>query len=100
MLSATRSIPLTSRDTWPTMIWNDQKASKALPLIFDSALGRADPALIRSARHLPSPPKGRCVVIGAGKAFALKARDGRWAIAGDCDVIDGVDMLRELANET
>ncbi|MBY5357641.1 hypothetical protein HFO94_29700 [Rhizobium leguminosarum] len=81
------------------MIWNDQKASKALPLIFDSASGRADPALI-VPRHLPSPAKGRCGVIGAEKAFALKARDGRWAIAGDCDVIDDVDMLRELANET
>lgn len=41
--------------------------------MFDAAVGAAQPALCVPA-HLPEPPKGRLVVIGAGKASAAMAR--------------------------
>jgi len=37
-----------------------------------AAVASADPAKVLQ-RHLPSPPKGRCVVVGAGKASAAMA---------------------------
>ena len=44
-----------------------------LRAMFDAAVGAASPAL-RIPAHLPSPPKGRTIVIGAGKASASMAR--------------------------
>jgi hydroxypyruvate reductase len=41
--------------------------------LFDAALAAADPARC-VAPHLPSPPKGRTIVVGAGKAAAKMAR--------------------------
>ena len=41
--------------------------------LFDAALGAADPARCVPP-HLPSPPRGRTVVVGAGKAAAKMAR--------------------------
>lgn len=41
--------------------------------MFDAAIGAAQPALC-VPRHLPQPPRGRLVVIGAGKASAAMAR--------------------------
>ena len=41
--------------------------------MFDAAVAAAQPALCLSA-HLPLPPKGRTLVIGAGKASAAMAR--------------------------
>jgi glycerate 2-kinase len=41
--------------------------------MFDVAVAAADPALCVPP-HLPSPPKGRTVVIGAGKASAVMAQ--------------------------
>ena len=41
--------------------------------MFDAAIAAAQPALC-VPRHLPTPPKGRLVVIGAGKASAAMAR--------------------------
>jgi hydroxypyruvate reductase len=41
--------------------------------MFDAAVAAADPKICVPA-HLPAPPKGRCVVIGAGKASAAMAR--------------------------
>lgn len=40
--------------------------------LFEAAVAAADPALALKA-HLPSPPKGRTVVIGAGKGVAQLA---------------------------
>ncbi len=40
--------------------------------LFDAAVAAADPALI-VPQHLPEPPKGRTVVVGAGKAAAAMA---------------------------
>lgn len=44
-----------------------------LRAMLDAAIAAAQPALC-VPRHLPSPPKGRLVVIGAGKASAAMAR--------------------------
>ncbi|HMO31184.1 glycerate kinase [Enterovirga sp.] len=44
-----------------------------LRAMFDAAVGAASPAL-RIPAHLPRPPKGRTIVIGAGKASASMAR--------------------------
>ncbi len=41
--------------------------------LFDAAIASAQPARVM-ARHLPAPPCGRTVVIGAGKASAEMAR--------------------------
>ncbi len=41
--------------------------------LFEAALGAADPAR-RVPPHLPAPPKGRTIVVGAGKAAAKMAR--------------------------
>jgi hydroxypyruvate reductase len=41
--------------------------------MFDAAVAAADPAKIVPA-HLPPPPKGRTLVVGAGKASAAMAR--------------------------
>jgi len=44
-----------------------------LRALFDVAVGAADPAVCVPA-HLPPPPPGRTVVVGAGKAAAAMAR--------------------------
>ncbi|MEZ5645570.1 MAG: glycerate kinase [Burkholderiaceae bacterium] len=44
-----------------------------LKAMFDAAISAAQPALC-VPRHLPEPPRGRLVVIGAGKASAAMAR--------------------------
>ncbi len=52
--------------------WNDTSARDALNRIFMAAVASADPEKVLQ-HHLPSPPKGRCVVVGAGKASAAMA---------------------------
>jgi hydroxypyruvate reductase len=53
--------------------------NRLLREMFDAAVAAAQPALC-VPRHLPSAPKGRLVVIGAGKASAAMARavEDRW----------------------
>jgi hydroxypyruvate reductase len=48
--------------------------------LFDAAVAAASPALCVPP-HLPAPPKGRTIVVGAGKAAAAMARvvEDRWA---------------------
>ncbi len=59
--------------------WTDTRARIVLRRMFDAGVASADP---RSAvvRHLPPKPKGRCVVVGAGKASAAMAAglDAAW----------------------
>lgn len=71
--------------------WNDSRAKDALNRIFMAAVASADPAKVLQ-HHLPSPPKGRCVVVGAGKASAAMAAalDNAWA---DVD-LSGVVVTR------
>lgn len=50
----------------------DDWARNLLREMLAAAIGAADPAKVLSA-HLPPAPKGRCVVVGAGKAAASMA---------------------------
>jgi hydroxypyruvate reductase len=60
--------------------WTDERARAALRRIFGAAIAAAapGPAVLR---HLPDKPRGRCVVVGAGKASAAMAAalDAAWA---------------------
>lgn len=47
--------------------------SALLRRMFDAAIASAQPATV-VPQHLPEPPKGRLIVIGAGKASAAMAR--------------------------
>ncbi|WP_028054480.1 glycerate kinase type-2 family protein [Sinorhizobium medicae] len=55
-----------------TRQWDEASVRRVLRDMFDAAVKSADP---RSAvlGHLPERPKGRCVVVGAGKASAAMA---------------------------
>ncbi|MBU6265904.1 MAG: DUF4147 domain-containing protein [Sphingomonadales bacterium] len=57
----------------------DAAARALLRAMFDAAVARAD-AGAAVLRHLPERPRGRCVVIGAGKAAAVMAAavDAAW----------------------
>ncbi len=59
--------------------WTDARARRALRKVFDAAVARAQPSRVL-APHLPEKPKGRCVVVGAGKASAAMAAalDAAW----------------------
>lgn len=54
------------------MSWNDTRAHAALMAMWQAAIAAADPASCLAA-HLPAPPKGRIIVVGAGKAAAKMA---------------------------
>ena len=54
------------------MRFTDETARVALRRMFDAAVASADPRVVL-ARHLPEPPKGRVVVVGAGKSAAVMA---------------------------
>ncbi len=54
------------------MAWNDARARSVLRGVFDAAVAAADPRVVL-ARHLPEKPRGRCVVVGAGKSAAVMA---------------------------
>lgn len=57
----------------------DQDSQDFLKRLFDAAVAAADP-LVTLKAHLPKPPKGRTIVIGAGKAAAsmAKAVEANW----------------------
>ncbi|MCO4777247.1 MAG: DUF4147 domain-containing protein, partial [Lentibacter algarum] len=50
----------------------DTRAQNLLTSLFEAAIKAADP-LEALVSHLPAPPKGRTVVIGAGKGAAQMA---------------------------
>lgn len=58
---------------------SDTRPDRLLRSLYDAAVKRAQPASVLPA-CLPSPPKGRTVVIGAGKASGAMARafDALW----------------------
>ena len=58
----------------------DDKARRLLRRMFNAAIAAADPAEILP-RSLPDPPRGRTIVVGAGKASAAMARafERNWA---------------------
>ena len=51
---------------------DDAVARAVLRRLFDAAVAAADPRRVL-AGHLPPPPRGRCVVVGAGKSAAVMA---------------------------
>jgi glycerate 2-kinase len=51
---------------------DDARARAVLRSVFDAAVAAADPRVVL-ARHLPERPRGRCVVVGAGKSAAVMA---------------------------
>jgi glycerate 2-kinase len=55
-------------------------AIQLLHTLFDAAVAAASPDIC-VPRHLPEPPKGRTIVVGAGKAAASMGRavEDRWA---------------------
>ncbi|HYZ33511.1 MAG TPA: glycerate kinase [Crenalkalicoccus sp.] len=55
------------------MAWSDREARALLRRLLDAAVAAADPRSVL-ARHLPPPPAGRVVVVGAGKSAALMAQ--------------------------
>ena len=64
----------------PTPVdWTDARARAVLRDIFNTAVASADPGAA-ILRHLPEKPKGRCVVVGAGKASVAMAAalDAAW----------------------
>ena len=65
-------------------------ARAALRALFDAGLKAADPAVCVPP-HLPEPPKGRTIVIAAGKAAASMARaiEDNWQ--GD---LEGIAVTR------
>jgi glycerate 2-kinase len=54
------------------MAFDDLRARYVLRLMFDAAVASAAPLKV-VASHLPEKPRGRCVVVGAGKASAAMA---------------------------
>ena len=71
------------------MEWTDQRARVALRGIFDAGVASADPRLVL-ARYLPERPKGRTIVVGAGKSAALMAA----AVEAEWPDITGVVVTR------
>jgi len=80
--------------------------------LFDAAVAEALPAKV-VPRHLPQPPKGRLIVIGAGKASAAMAKaveenyrgpvEGlvvtRYGHAVPCDAIEIVEAAHPVPDE-
>ncbi|MGI4806996.1 MAG: DUF4147 domain-containing protein, partial [Janthinobacterium lividum] len=71
------------------MEWTDQRARVALRGIFDAGVASADPRLVL-ARYLPERPKGRTIVVGAGKSAALMAA----AVEAEWPEVTGIVVTR------
>src|SRR5271156_877422 len=98
--SAYSRIPM--RQTYPD-------AQTLLRRMFDAAIASAQPALCVPP-HLPVPPRGRLIVVGAGKASAAMARAGeenwsgpvsglvvtRYGYAVPCERIDIVEAAHPV----
>lgn len=70
------------------------QSDRLLLAMFDAARKAADPATCL-APHLPSPPKGRTMVVGAGKAAASMARAVELAWPQDrLDDLEGLVVTR------
>lgn len=61
--------------------------------LFDAAIASAQPALCIPA-HLPEPPKGRVIVIGAGKASAAMAQAVEASWRGPKEQLSGLVVTR------
>lgn len=97
--------------------WTDARARAVLRRMFDAAIASADPKLT-IAGALPAKPKGRCIVIGAGKASAAMAagleaawpdvnvsgvvvtRHGHAVPAGRIEILEASHPVPDAASET
>ena len=70
--AAFRHTPPGSDGVEDGMSWDDARARLVLRQVFDAAVAAADPRRVLAA-HLPQRPRGRCVVVGAGKSAAVMA---------------------------
>ena len=80
--------------------------------LFDAAIAAADPEICIAA-NLPAPPKGRTVVVGAGKGAAQLARAferhwpgalggvivTRYGYAVSCERIEVLDAVRGIVEQ-
>ncbi len=78
------------------MAWDDARAVTALLAMWNAAVAAADP-LACLAPHLPAPPRGRIIVVGAGKAAAKMAwaAERAWAdlpLSGVVVTTHGADL--------
>ena len=73
----------------------DQAPRALLTALFDAAVAAAMPARALPA-HLPPPPRGRAVVVGAGKAAASMALavEEAWRAQGDRGALAGLVITR------
>ncbi|NSL93223.1 glycerate kinase type-2 family protein [Acetobacter syzygii] len=73
-------------------VWDNARARSVLRSMFDAAVASADPFRVL-AGHLPPKPRGRCVVVGAGKASAAMAAalEAAWPDV----VLEGVVVTRD-----
>jgi glycerate 2-kinase len=96
--------------------WTEARARATLRDIFDAAVASADPGAA-VLRHLPEKPRGRCVVIGAGKASVAMAaaldvawrdidltgvvvtRHGQRGLAGRVEVIEASHPTPDAMSE-
>lgn len=96
--------------------WTEARARATLRDIFDAAVASADPGAA-VLRHLPEKPRGRCVVIGAGKASVAMAaaldvawrdidltgvvvtRHGQRGLAGRVEVIEASHPTPDTMSE-
>jgi glycerate 2-kinase len=70
-----------------------QPPKELLLSLFQAALASADPARV-VPRNLPQPPKGRTIVIGAGKAAASMAQAVERHWAGPPERLEGLVVTR------
>ena len=100
----------------PPTDWTDAEMRAALRDIFDAAVASAEPGAA-VLRHLPEKPKGRCVVVGAGKAAVAMAvaldkawpdvdlsgvvvtRHGQGAPAGRIEVLEAAHPRPDAGSE-
>src|SRR5258706_3545851 len=96
--------------------WTEARARATLRDIFDAAVASADPGAA-VLRHLPEKPRGRCIVIGAGKASVAMAaaldvawrdidltgvvvtRHGQRGLAGRVEVIEASHPTPDTMSE-
>ncbi|MBU6437820.1 MAG: DUF4147 domain-containing protein, partial [Betaproteobacteria bacterium] len=82
--------------TTPLQTSPSSSPAALLRRMFDAAVASAQPALCVPP-HLPEPPRGRLVVIGAGKASAAMAQavEAHWdAIAATGRTLEGLVVTR------
>lgn len=110
---APAAFPMTERPEYESaMALDGAAAGRLLRDMFDAAVAAADPARVLPP-YLPPLPRGRCLIVGAGKAAAAMARvcERHWreAVSGlvvtryghgvACDQIEVVEAAHPVPDE-